>query len=170
MANKLDNKTLTDYLHTRLKEVPHHKFNVSLMEDGSEISLELASGLPSGRWSRIVLKPEVVLQNGKPVSVEFDVSPDTIGVSREDFAGFLEKYISDDTIFQKGQPLYSEERHRDLPRLRRILLRTEKPGEPVIACAVIDRDVGADALKSAVYDYMMRPCLSYLFSLRNRSN
>ncbi len=164
MPYKIDSKELSDYLHTRFQSVSHHRFSSRLAEDGLCILLELASSSKKeASWNRVLLKPRFV-QSGKGDKIEISIEPDTAGAKIDDVRGFLEKYVDNDAIFQKGNPLYNEDREKMLPEWKKTLKRTAG-GDNKISCSVINRNASTENLRKAIYEYMGRVCLYYLFSL-----
>jgi len=164
MPYKIDSKELSDYLHTRFQSVSHHRFSSRLAEDGLCILLELASsGKTEANWKRILLKPRFV-QNDSGDKIEIAIEPDTAGTEIDDVRGFLKRYVDNDAIFQKGNPLYNEDREKMLPEWKKTLKRTAREDNKM-SCSVINHKTSTENLRKAVYEYMGRVCLYYLFCL-----
>jgi|GEM_PF-2700935 len=158
MVYTLATPELIKYLHERASHADYRRVLKSrISEDGECMLLE-------GGKNAISVKPAVKTREGISI-IEFEIHPETPGVNNSDVKSFLESLIEGDRIFQRGNPLYSQEREVNIAKWRAVLRRTpaRRARNPKMSCLVIDRRIGAEFLRKAIYEYMFRPCLYYLF-------
>lgn len=154
MVNTLTSTQLNVYLFDRLHNYP---IGVLYTEEGDGVRIS-AAVRKSNRV--LILRPEV-MKDGKRSLVEISIESDFPDAGAVEASDFVKEFVDTDKIFDKGNPLYSEERQQDLPRLRSILKRVRKKGK--ISCQIIDKQVNDETLRRAVWNYMIRPALCCIY-------
>ena len=145
MGKEITSESLLDYIRNRLSD-PAYGLNVSVHKK----SVILA------RLGRSVsITPYI---NGSKVEVLAESSPPIEG----DFSKFIEDAINGDRIFMRGGRLYSSQREEMLPIWQKTFKRIIEKGDlEKLSCKVIDRQISAPKLQNYLYEYMVRPLLSY---------
>ena len=120
-ANSNDrNKTLCDYLVQRFGEYERIGGVEFLKTDLNNNSLRLS--IPSGNHMDIVpsfCNDYVDIRYNNALIIDADIDTETNIKLME----FLEDYVENDSIFAKGNPLYSEKREKELPKWQEALER-----------------------------------------------
>lgn len=151
------NKTLNDYLIQRLGEysrIGGHEF-LKITSDKESLNLSI----PSGNF--IDIDPAFYnnyLNIGDALVIDIDVDLK----KEEKLKKFLENYVENDSIFCKGNPLYSDKREKELPKWRKALKRIPSSEDNKLVSIINDTSISTARLKNTFFEYMVRPLLFFL--------
>lgn len=167
MPYELSSEELVDYIHERVydpKFTGQRAVGIALSKDNKSLVLT------APKANKVIFTPSFIeggaIIDGRAYdSIEIKIEPEKVGVDNQDVSGFLERLVNDDKIFDTGMPLFSHERQKKLSKWREILKRENNPPESKMVCIITNKDINTKNLRRTIYDYMVRPCLYYLFNL-----
>lgn len=157
-ANNSDkNEALYDYLHERFGQyakIGGQKF----LEINSDKNL-LRLSIPSG--NHIDITPSFYgkyFGNLDALIIEADIDPEKNNKLKK----FLEEHVENDSVFAKGNALYSDKREKEIPKWRETLERVPSSKDNKLISIIKDRSISTSRLKSTFFEYMARPLLFFL--------
>lgn len=182
MAYDIDSNNLIDYTYTRInnlmfKNRGHRLIDIEKTIDGI-VLFRVAGGkvvthehvkkdLEALRGDSLVIKPYFIPKSSSEDydEIEIAIEAHKPGVNGKDVCGFLESFVNEDQIFSRGNPLFSYERADQLHSWQKVLKRDYKTCQGKMSCLVADQNISTERLKKIFYEYMVRPCVYYLFNL-----
>ena len=151
------NKILNDYLINRLGEysrVGGHEF-LKITSNKEFLSLSIPSGnfidISSSFYNNY-------FDMGDALIIDIDVDSE----KEEKLRKFLEKYVENDSIFCKGNPLYSDKREKELPKWQKALKRIPSSKDDKLVSIINDTSISTVRLKNTFFEYMVRPLLFFI--------
>lgn len=182
MPYEIDSQNLINYAHKRIndlifKDRGHKLIDIEKIEEGivlfrisggKVVTHEHARGsLEDLRGDSIDIKPYFIpkLNSKNYDKIEIAIKVHKPGINGRDVCGFLESFVNDDKIFSRGNPLFSHKREDKLPSWKKILKRDYQSCQGKMSCFITAQDVSTIRLKKIFYEYMIRPCVYYLFNL-----
>ena len=180
MAYDINSQNLVDYAYKRIvdlafKDRGHRLMDLEKGEDsidlfklrGGKVITHEYDNLKDFRGDHVIIKPffnqrSKTRYNDK---IEIAIEPYKAGINGRDVCGFLESFINRDQIFSIGNPLFSHERKELLPFWQKTLKREYESCQSKMSCLVTNQNISSGKLKKAFYEYMVRPCVYYLFNI-----
>ncbi len=155
MPYKITTERLNDYNRVRINPVLEgqtlHLIRAELSADRKSIDLTDPKGDRFVLSTSYVPVPEKVGYD----RIEMVLETHKPGIPDEDVEIFLERMLSHDQIFRRGQPFQDH-------LIPSQTLRREPPRGNTLVCSIIDRKASQERVEKAVYDYMTRPLIYYI--------
>lgn len=187
MRYKIDSQNLIDYTYTRIndlifKDRGHRLMDIEKIKDGIVLfrfiggkvvtHKHVKKDLEDLRGDFLVIKPYFIpkSKNKNHDKIEIAIEAHKPGINGKDVCGFLESFVNKDQIFSRGNPLFSYERADQLPSWQKSLKRDYKICQGKMSCLVTDQNMSTERLRKTIYEYMVRPCIYYLFNMGNFSS
>lgn len=157
LNNNDRNEALCSYLCQRFGEyakIGGQKF-LEIYSDKNLLRLSIPSG------NHIDITPSFCgkyFSNLDALIIEADIDPEKNNKLKK----FLEEHVENDSIFAKGNALYSDKREKEIPKWQEALERVPSSEDNKLVSIIKDRYISTSRLKNTFFEYMARPLLFFL--------